>query len=123
MGEKFVELIADSKSTFVSKASFTFLLVWLGILVFLKFFDIGMPEAQIISHSKCETLISYNISTPGIDKENTISCPIMVSKTFNFIRILLMLSILENMIKVIGKLCLLFIRKLMMIFLKIQTKI
>lgn len=80
MPEKFVNLIADSKSTFVSKASFCFLFTWLGILLFLKFFDIGMPEAQKIFHSKCDTLATYNISAPGINIEHAISCPMMVKK-------------------------------------------
>lgn len=84
MKEKFVELIADSKSTFVSKLSFTFLLTWLGMLLFLKFFDIGMPESLIISPSTCETLKSLDIAGKGVDNDNAVSCPIMVKLFFPF---------------------------------------
>lgn len=89
MPERFVELIADSKSTFVSKLSFGFLLAWLGVLLFLKFFDIGMPESLIISHSTCTTLKEFDISGVDVDNDNAVSCPMMVktplhsSKIFN----------------------------------------
>lgn len=83
MGERFVELIADSKSPFVSKLSFAFLFIWLGILTFLKFFDIGMPESVKTTYSLCQSLKDYNISIENMDLNNAISCPMIVKLSYS----------------------------------------
>lgn len=74
---KFIELIADSKSTFVSKASFTVLLAWLGFLFCLRYLNLGMPESVVPITSTCRTLLNYNITTPNLNPEKAESCPSM----------------------------------------------
>lgn len=75
--KKIVELIADSKSTFVSKAAFGLLVTWLGFLFILRLFDLGMPESLTPISSVCETLLRYNVTSPNLNASEAESCPTM----------------------------------------------
>jgi len=75
--KKIVELIADSKSTFVSKAAFGLLVTWLSFLFILRVFDLGMPESLTPVSSVCETLLRYNVTTPNLNASEAESCPTM----------------------------------------------
>jgi len=75
--KKIVELIADSKSTFVSKAAFGLLVIWLCFLFLLRLFDLGMPESLTPIDSVCETLVRYNVTSPNLNTSQAESCPTM----------------------------------------------
>jgi hypothetical protein len=71
------ELIADSKSTFVSRSSFVLLVVWLGFLFVLRYLDIGMPESLVPINLSCTTMLNYNITAPNLNPNKAESCPVM----------------------------------------------